>query len=415
MSIIKKVRSSSFFQLTFGSIVSQLIIILVSPLTTRIYSPETLGQYTLLISLVSTIGPVLCLKYDSLIISEKENINVNSAIVISMINTIGLSVVSLFFYMIYLFSSNKVFSVAQVLILFILLLLTGLTNIAMAMSNKGKKYSLIAQVTVIRSLVQNTSLILFGYFSFGTTGMLMSQLLGTTSGFKKLVDKFDFAKLHESSKDRVYLKKFFIKHINLVKYSFPAQFINSISYTILNFFIYELFGSIIFGFYSISFRMLGMPLTIISQNVSKIFFKDASDEWNKGKKFNRALLKSSFTLLLLAIPMVLILFFFSPYLFEIVFGKGWGISGEYVKILVPMYGVRMVVSALTPSFLICKKQNMEFFFQNSFLVVSILIYVYSKVQSLSIESFLIGISFSYTIIYLSMYVYIYIISFGKRD
>ena len=135
------------------------------------------------------------------------------------------------------------------------------------------------------------------------------------------------------------------------------------SYTILNFFIYELFGSIIFGFYSISFRMLGMPLTIISQNVSKIFFKDASDEWNKGKKFNRALLKSSFTLLLLAIPMVLILFFFSPYLFEIVFGKGWGISGEYVKILVPMYGVRMVVSALTPSFLICKKQNMEFFFR----------------------------------------------------
>ena len=415
MHIIRKIRSSSFFQLTFGSIVSQLIIILISPLTTRIYSPEILGQYTMLISLVSTIGPLLCLKYDSLIISEKENINVNSAIVISVISTIGLSMISLLVYIIYLSSSNKFFSIIQVSILFILLLLTGLTNIAMAMSNKEKKYSLIAQVTVIRSLVQNASLILFGYFSFGTTGMLTSQLLGTTSGFKQLVDKFGIARLYESSKDRVYLKKFFIKHINLVKYSFPAQFINSISYTILNFFIFGLFGSTIFGFYSISFRMLGMPLTIISQNASKIFFKEASDEWNNEKKFNKALLKSSITLFLLAIPMVLILFFFSPYLFEIVFGKGWGISGEYVKILVPMYGVRMIVSSLTPSFLICKKQNMEFFFQNSFLAVSILIYVYSKFQQLSIESFLIGISFFYTIIYLIMYVYIYMISFGKRD
>lgn len=58
----------------------------------------------------------------------------------------------------------------------------------------------------------------------------------------------------------------------------PAHFLNSASYSMLNFYITELFGLGILGYYSITYRILGIPLTLVSLNVSKVFFQRASEE-----------------------------------------------------------------------------------------------------------------------------------------
>ena len=56
-----------------GTIIAQMINVLVQPLLTRIVPAETLGEYSFLISLATMIIPVASLKIDMLIVSEEND------------------------------------------------------------------------------------------------------------------------------------------------------------------------------------------------------------------------------------------------------------------------------------------------------------------------------------------------------
>src|SRR5690606_24769985 len=134
---------------------------------------------------------------------------------------------------------------------------------------------------VIRNLIQNIGLVLFGILKFGAIGLLISQLLGSVFGLKKQSENF--------IKKTALLKQDTLKGIrstltsnkNQLFFSMPAHFISTLSYSIINFFITGLFGLSVFGYYSMAYRMLGLPLSLVSMNISKVFFQRATDERNK--------------------------------------------------------------------------------------------------------------------------------------
>ena len=72
-----------------------------------------------------------------------------------------------------------------------------------------------------------------------------------------------------------------------------------------------------------------------------------------------------------------------------------------------MFGIRFLVAALTPAFIITKKQNLEIRKQALFLIFALATYILCKKISLNIYHFLFIISISYSIIYIIMYINIY--------
>ena len=60
MSKIKKIIGNSFFRsiatLMSGTIIAQVISFAISPLMTRLYSEEQIGEYTLLLTAVTMFG-----------------------------------------------------------------------------------------------------------------------------------------------------------------------------------------------------------------------------------------------------------------------------------------------------------------------------------------------------------------------
>lgn len=105
---------------------------------------------------------------------------------------------------------------------------------------------------------------------------------------------------------------------------------------------------------------------------------------------------------LVAIPMVIFLMLFAPKLFEIFFGEKWFRAGEFVRYLAPMFGVRLVVSALTPTMTISKKQNQELVMQGLFMISAISAYFICK-NRFEIETFLTLISIMYSVVYIVFY------------
>lgn len=404
----------SIFQLAIGSIIAQVIVIIISPFITRVYTVEEMGYYALLLTITSIFGSVINWKYDFAIITcEDDDLPslLSLAVLVSVVSSflVGLGLIIYFVYI----SKEGIFSISLIFLIVMLLVCIGFTNVLIAYNNRKKEYRLISNINVVRTTSQNLILLTFGFFKFGITGMVFSQIFGILFGIQK--------QLKSLKRDKLNININFTNNFNMLKkyikfplYSLPANLTNNLSYSILNFFISALYGLKILGFYSMTFRILGLPLSLVSANVAKVFFRDAIEEKNKDGQFTKTLLKSTLFLSIIAIPMVIILMILGPFLFQLVFGKGWYIAGIYARILAPMFGVRLVVSALTPSFIIANKQNLELYFQILFLISSLLTYIVSNIFLLDIIQFLIIYSIINTLAYMLLYSSIYVISRGEK-
>lgn len=414
--IIEHSKKSPIAKLTLGSLIAQLVSILISPITTRIYTPEQLGIYTLLLTVVTLFGPILSGRLEMAIVTEKEEKKIYPIIVLSSIMCLILSFIVTILYAIYIIISGKFTNeyIIYLIIIFIYLIITGISNILISYNNRNKDYEIMSTVYVIRTIIQNLGLVIFGFMHFSIIGMLLSQVIGSLFGIKKQSEKLipNINKLKQVTKQE--LKNVIYENYRLIIYSTPASICNSSSYSLLNFFITALYGEALFGYYSISYRILGIPLTLIGTNVSKVFFERASSEMNSTGSFRNTLKKITILLLVMAIFMVLILGTISPYICEFVFGEGWKVAGQYIQILVIMFGIRLVVSAISPALIIMKKQSMEMKMQIAFLVSAFITYLVAKYFNLNIYLFLGMISILYSIIYLTIYIYIYKLSNGKE-
>lgn len=203
------------------------------------------------------------------------------------------------------------------------------------------------------------------------------------------------------------VKEVAFKHKKQFYFSTPALLANSLSYSIITIFIEMLYGMTQVGFYSISVRLLGLPLALIGGNVSKVFLEQASAEYNEHKHFSYSFKKTFILLLIIAIPMVLVLTLLATPICTFVFGKEWAVAGKYIAILAPMFGIRFITSAMSPAFVIINRQGLELILQMVFLVCGVLSYTISQIYHLEIIDFVTLISATFSVAYLIYFLAIY--------
>ncbi|TPR59617.1 lipopolysaccharide biosynthesis protein [Enterococcus sp. OL5] len=391
----------SFRSLALGSMISQTITMLMSPVSTRLFSSTELGIYTLLISFSAIFEPVICGKYDLAIVRAEEK-EVKPLIQGSFLFSVFFSIIISLLYCIFLYLNPTIYSSIGFVawLLPIMLLITSVNNILTSYNNRESEYKIISQSFVIKSASQNLLMLIFGLLNFSTNALIYSKYISNFFGMGKQSKSLRLRRLGLMQLNPLEIRGSLFKYRNQLFFNMPAQFLNSLSYSSLNFFISALFGIHIFGYYSLTYRMLGLPLTLISVNMSKVFYKNAVEELNRFNNFKNSFLKSFMFLSIMASLMVIILVIFGPQLFSIVFGSEWGISGEYIRILAPMYGIRLVTSALTPSLIVAGKQKYEMKMQSMFLAFSVSSFFIVRTFNLGINYFLLLISVLFSSVYL---------------
>lgn len=396
---------NSIMVLFSGSLISQLITVATAPIMTRVFSEEAIGEYTLLITAVALFGSVICAKYDYSIVNEQEKKLIYPLIKLSFKVGLWLSVILSIGYSIYLeiFCDMTIPLVVSIVIVFLFLLLTAVRNIITSYNNREKDYGVISSTSISSAIAKDSSMVALGFLHTGVVGLIISQLLYSVVGLRRQSRKLlpNIKQILSSTKEDV--KSVAIKHKKQPLYSAPANLLNNFSYSVVNIFVTQLFGVAILAYYSLSFRLLGLPLSLISTNTSKAFYERASKDFAATGSFKPIFLKMSLFLLCLAIPMVIILMVLSPMLFKIIFGANWEVAGHYVQLLAPMFGIRFIVSALTPSLTICNQQQYEFLCQVLFVVAAFVILIIGIISG-NIDLFLIGMSVTYSVIYVLFYI-----------
>jgi O-antigen/teichoic acid export membrane protein len=398
---LKRPFFNSIIILSGGALLAQIINFICSMIMTREYTKEAIGYYSYILSIVTIFSTVVNGRYDILIVSVEDEKELNSLIKISFYLAIIISfIVMVGVYIINIFYSNNFKDDKLIIYIFPLLAIYGVINILNSFNNKYGEYKRISRAYFIRSISQNILTIGLGLFNPNSFNLLMSQTIGLCFGIKYqakiLIHSIKQIRKISISEMKDVMKKYKIQPL----VSVPASFINALSYSIISLFVGNIFGMDILAIYSISVKVLGIPLGIFSTNMAKVYFKEANDEIIKMGNYKKSTLKMIMFSAILAVIMVIFLICFSPNIFRSLYGNEWYKTGIYIQLLSFMFGIRLVVGAVGFGFIIANKQKLELLFQIILLIGIIIISSSTILFKWNIEVFLIVLSGTYSVIYL---------------
>ena len=307
------------FLMILSSGIAQVILIITTPIITRLYSPAEFGEFTIFSNIAMILIPIINARYDLLIVNAK---NDRSANILSQISFL-ISLLILLILIPILAISAWLYPnfILDFIFIIIMLFLVSLTNIFTNYLNKERKYKVLSLINVFRAGSMALLQIIFGLLSLGSLGLIigfsLSYITGITLGYKTFKKHFNIVRNKEET------KALFLENKNQLVYSTPSILLNSLSFSVVVFFIGILYTNTEVGIYGMAIRVLGIPVTIISLGLSKIFMQQANDYYIERGNFRNLLLKFSSTLVIVSIILYVPLYLFSEELVNILLGHSW--------------------------------------------------------------------------------------------
>ncbi len=354
--------------------ISQLILIATTPLISRLYSPSEFGEFTIFSNIAMILIPIINARYDLLIINAKNRHKANILSQISFIISAIILVILIPITIIYSFIYPQY--IMNILFILVTLLLVSLTNIFTNYLNRERDYKSLSLINILRSASMTIIQIAFGVVHFGSLGLIIgfafSYVAGIGIGYRTFKKHFYIIKNNQE------MKEDFLEHKNQLIYSTPSILLNSLSFSIVIFFLGILYSSEEVGIYGMAIRILGIPVTIISLGLSKIFMQRANDFYIRTGSFRNLLIKFTGALIALSIVLYVPFYFFSGNFVNLILGTQWIGTIKIMQITIPLFAIRLIVSTVSLSVVVIKKQQIELMLQAAFVIGTIITFYISK-------------------------------------
>jgi len=421
--VINKLKPKSEFSrnvltLMTGTTIAQAIPIAISPILTRLYTPEDFGVYSLYFGILSLFAVIATARYEIAIVLPKKDEDAINVLVLSVLISIILSFfifIFIFLFKDYIINLINLQSVGNLLYLIpISLLFIGFYNTFSFWFNRKKKFKYLSIGRVIQTFTIGLHQIIFGIFKINI-GMVIGNIIGSIAYViyfilllrkTKIYKLFKFVSIKNIIKQAIKYKDFPL--INSI-HVFSDVSKNSLT----TIFISSFFGNYILGLYMLSFRILQLPLGIIGSSFGQVLyekFNSCRDDRSLVLLESKKIIKKLF---IIALPLFLIIFIVAPKLFFLIFGDKWSISGEYVRVMIPYLFINFLISPISQIPIIYNKQ--KDFFKLSLIGNTLfpLIFFLGGINGLSIINTLLIVSILYSIY--EIYMLYWILNILKKE
>jgi len=369
-NLLKKIIPVSDFSknvltLTTGAAVAQIIPIALSPILSRLYSPQEFGVFSIFIAIASILGSIATLRYEMAIMLPDNNKDAFNVVAVSIILSF---IISLIVFVGIFFLNDEILNFTHqkgvyeyVYFIPLCIFSIGIYQTFNYWSTRLQSYKNNAFSRIAQTSFTGIINIIYGVLQKGTLGLVLGNIGGQIIAALVLAFK-------AMSQSKTYLKFISQKKIKytIARYKAHATINtlhvlldNILSYGI-SFLLVFFFTDAIVGFYSFSFRILKAPLSIIGTAMSQVFFQQANELYNSNQSIRNLILSIYKKQFLIGIIPFLILFVFAPVLFSFIFGKQWTEAGEVTQILAPWIFLNFLVSPVSSLPVIVNKQKQGF-------------------------------------------------------
>lgn len=343
-----------------GTTIAQFIPFLVSPIISRLYTPEDMDVLTLYLGLVNLLAPVITGTYEHAIMLPKDEDDAIHVASLSGIFVLAASLLSLLVFIIFnepitVQLKNPAIS-AWLYIVPLGIFLLSAYSIFTFWSMRRKEYRRIAGSRVTQSI--GTSALQIATSPLGASGLVIGVLVGQGLATGALaLPSWKKDNLKEKRLSRQKMADNAKTYADFPKYTMPQTLLDGVNESGLVFLITSLFVQGTLGSYGFAIKILKAPLNFIGKSFGQVFYQKAAETYNRGGDLWKLLRDVLLRLILIAAPILLVLLAFGPQLFSFIFGEKWLDAGRYAQILAPWMLVQFVSSPVSQIPLILKKQK----------------------------------------------------------
>lgn len=333
-----------------GTIITQLISLLILPILTRMYTPSDFGIYSTFISLLGIIIIFSTLRYEfAFVMPELEERAIALVALALLLHLIMTFILSL---LLFVFGNNILiyFGLPKNYVLFILLImgffLIGLFNILSYWCIRERNYYLISKVKITQGIIGSITKLPLGMFSIGSIGLIIGQIISQGFGVASLISNF-YVKFKNNLKNLTFIN---IKNVakdyrKFPLFDFPSSIVNTIAISLPSIALIIIYDSTTVGYYTLAYSIILAPATLVAGSVSQPFLGELSELIrNNVNTIKIFYIKTIKKLTVISIVIITPLAFIAPLIITPIFGQSWSDAGVYCIPLAIIAIPRMIAS-----------------------------------------------------------------------
>lgn len=365
---------TNVLKLVSGSVTAQVLSIFLIPIITRIYNPDDFGIFQLFISISGILVIVSTFSYQLAIMlpkTEEEAANVTS------LCTILVTFVSLLTGVIVLFipkSIDNIFNAPGISnylpLLPLIIFLNGMFFVQNYWLSRKTRFGVIAGSRISNTLTSKALQIGFAKWSITPLGLIGGFIAGYAfadlvmlKGIKKDIQVFKNVSIKRIKEMAIQYKKFPL-------FSSWSSIANTISPQVPAFLLAYFYSASVVGHFSLANQVVNLPMGIVGSAIGQVFFQKVSEVKNGNEEGDMKTIVGEVYKKLISIglfPMILLMIL-GEQIFVFAFGEDWGISGTYVRILVPWIFLVFLSSPISTLYNVFEKQTVWLTFSIILLV-----------------------------------------------
>ena len=410
-----RIPSGSFARnvttLMTGTTFAQILLILVAPILTRLYSPKDFGVYSLYTSIASILTVIACLNYDYAIVLPKKD--EDGANVLGLSILICLNMVGVTFILVFLLRSTVArYLNAPTLAIFLWfiplsVLGSGLFKVFNYWSTRRKQFKRLAVRQINQSIITSVTQVGVGtIFNAGPGGLISGLIIGQFAATGRLAwqifkEEGNFLKSCISIKKLKCMAK---RYKKFPLYDSWSGLFNTASSMLPALLLGYFFTPAVVGFYALGHKVLAMPMNIIGSSIAQVFYPRATKAKHDGNLDKVTLNIFEHLLAIGFIPLMLIALV-APNLFALIFGHHWWIAGQYVRWMSLWLLCQFISSPISLVYYVMEKQKSLLVFNIIMFFIRLLVIIIGGIQGKAMFSIaLLGITGAVLYVLLCMHI-----------
>ncbi len=401
---IKKSRFARNVAILFsGTAIAQAVPILISPFLTRMYSPDEFGVLAIYTACVTIIAVMATARFELAITLPDNHTDAANLVILTLKMCAFIS--SFLFIIIALFNKEITALLGHeelavwLYLLPISVMASGAFSTFQLWHNRLRHYKTMslnrAQHALFTAAAQmvcgwnqvNSGLLVGNIFAKLFFSSWMARKLWQTRG-----ELFQQTNLHAQI-------KLAQRYSSYPKYIAPSQLIGVAAQQIPVLLISSVYSLTIAGFFSLAFRLVSLPSTLVARAIGDVYRQKIAEEYNQNGEFRLTFLKTVSATAILALLPSIALYVSAPTLFALIFGESWRIAGEYAQILVISAYVQFVFTPVDKGALVVEANRYIFVWHCSRFIALGTLFFYAISYQPNIEAILYLFAFINILLY----------------
>jgi len=351
------------FVMLSGSAFSPVLMVLVMPVLSRLYTPEDFGVLAVFNAFLTVLVAAAALRYEGAVpLPADEEEGANLLMLGLGLSALGSVLTALVLWVAggpLLRLTNAQALAPYLWLLPLALLAFSVFKVVNHWATRRKHFGDIARAMISQPLGNVVTAVSAGLAKLGPVGLLLGVTLGRSleaALLLVLAVRRDGAAL-TAGVSWPRMLELAVRYRKFPLFQLPSSVLNALSMQISLIVMAMLYDLTVVGHYGVARRLFSTPMFIIVAAVAQVFLQKAAEEHNRGGDLKALVLRLYGKLFLIGIGPAVLVVLLAPWACRVALGAEWVTAGEYSRLLIPWLLLVFVSSPTTCVFAVLNRQD----------------------------------------------------------